>query len=144
MTKLILGRLAEALAALLLMSLVIFILSRVTGDPVALLLGDGATAEDRDQLIAQLQLDRPLWRQYLSFLGNAVSGDFGQSVAAGRRDALELVLDRLPASLSLAGVALGFTLVLGIVMGVLAAITRGGAVDESAPLTVRFANQMNE
>ena len=129
MTKLILGRLAEALAALLLMSLVIFILSRVTGDPVALLLGDGATAEDRDQLIAQLQLDRPLWRQYLSFLGNAVSGDFGQSVAAGRRDALELVLDRLPASLSLAGVALGFTLVLGIVMGVLAAITRGGAVD---------------
>ena len=129
MTRLILGRLAEALAALLLMSLAIFLLSRVTGDPVALLLGDGATAEDRDLLIAQLRLDRPLWEQYLSFLGNALTGDFGQSVAAGRRDALELVLDRLPASLSLAAVALGFTLVTGIAMGVVAAITRGSAVD---------------
>ncbi|SMH38939.1 ABC transporter permease [Maritimibacter sp. HL-12] len=129
MTRLIMGRLAEALAALLLMSLAIFLLSRVTGDPVALLLGDGATAEDRDLLIAQLRLDRPLWEQYISFLGNALTGDFGQSVAAGRRDALELVLDRLPASLSLAGVALGFTLVTGIAMGVLAAITRGSAVD---------------
>ena len=129
MTRLILGRLLEALFALLLMSLVIFFLSRVTGDPVALLLGDGATAEDRDLLIAQLKLDQPLWSQYLNFLGNAVTGDFGQSVAAGRRDALELVLDRLPASLSLAGVALGFTLITGIAMGVLAAVTRGSAVD---------------
>lgn len=129
MTRLIVGRLAEALAALLLMSLVIFLLSRVTGDPVALLLGDGATAEDRDLLISQLRLDRPLWQQYLSFLGNALTGDFGQSVAAGRRDALELVLERLPASLSLAGVALGFTLIVGIAMGVVAAVTRGSAVD---------------
>ncbi len=129
MTRLILGRLLEAFFALLLMSLVIFFLSRVTGDPVALLLGDGATAEDRDLLIAQLKLDQPLWSQYLNFLGNAVTGDFGQSVAAGRRDALELVLDRLPASLSLAGVALGFTLITGIAMGVLAAVTRGSAVD---------------
>ena len=129
MIRLILGRLAEALAALLLMSLVIFLLSRVTGDPVALLLGDGATAEDRDLLIAQLRLDRPLWDQYLSFLGNALTGDFGQSVAAGRRDALELVLSKLPASLSLAAVALGFTLLVGIAMGVLAAVTRGSSVD---------------
>ena len=117
MARHLLGRLAEALVALLLMSLVIFLLSRVTGDPVALLLGDGATAEDRDLLIAQLNLDQPLWRQYLSFIGNALTGDFGQSVAAGRRDALDLVLERLPASLSLAGVALGFTLMVGIANG---------------------------
>ena len=129
MIRLILGRLAEALAALLLMSLAIFLLSRVIGDPVALLLGDGATAEDRDLLIAQLRLDRPLWEQYVSFLGNALTGDFGQSVAAGRRDALELVLERLPASLSLAAAAMGMTLVTGVAMGVLAAVTRGSAVD---------------
>ncbi|MBF9042252.1 ABC transporter permease subunit [Rhodobacterales bacterium HKCCE4037] len=129
MTRLIVGRLAEALAALLLMSLVIFLLSRVTGDPVALLLGDSATVEDRDRLIEQLALDRSLWDQYLTFLGNALTGDFGQSVAAGRRDALDLVLERLPASMSLAAVALCFTLVTGIAMGVLAAITRGSAVD---------------
>lgn len=129
MARKILGRLIEAFIALLLMSLVIFLLSRVTGDPVALLLGDGATAEDRDMLIAQLQLDQPVWRQYLSFLGNALQGDFGQSVSAGRRDALEVVLERLPASMSLAAVALVFTLVVGIAMGVLAAVTRGTWVD---------------
>ena len=125
----ILGRLAEAVIALLLMSLVVFLLSRVTGDPVALLLGDAATAEDKAAMIAELRLDRSLTQQYLSFLGNAVQGDFGQSVTAGRQDALELALSRIPASLSLAGVALGFTLAIGIVLGVIAAVTRGTAID---------------
>lgn len=129
MRRQLLGRLIEACAALLLMSLVIFLLSRFTGDPVALLLSDSATEQDRQALIAQLQLDRPAWRQYLSFLGNALQGDFGRSVTAGREDALELVLSRLPASVSLAGVALGFTLAVGILMGVLAAVTRGTYID---------------
>lgn len=129
MLKHLSGRLAEALVALLLMSLVIFLLSRVIGDPVALLLSDSATEEDRQMLIAQLGLDQPAWRQYLTFLGNALQGDFGQSVTAGREDALHLVLSRLPASLSLAGVALAFTLVVGVLLGVLAAITRGTLVD---------------
>ncbi|PJE26368.1 peptide/nickel transport system permease protein [Pseudooceanicola antarcticus] len=129
MLKHLAGRLAEALVALVLMSLVIFLLSRVIGDPVALLLSDSATEADRQLLIQQLGLDRPMWQQYFTFLGNALQGDFGQSVTAGREDALELVLSRLPASLSLAGVALAFTLVLGILLGVLAAITRGTLAD---------------
>lgn len=125
----LLGRLLEACVALLLMSLVVFLLSRVTGDPVALLLSDSATEEDRQAMIRELQLDRSLWQQYASFIGNAVQGDFGRSVTAGREDALELVLSRLPASISLAAVALGFTLSLGILMGVLAAVTRGTVID---------------
>ncbi|MCA1335853.1 ABC transporter permease [Pseudooceanicola marinus] len=129
MLKHLAGRLAEALVALLLMSLVIFLLSRVIGDPVALLLSDSATEADRQMLIAQLGLDQPGWRQYLTFLGNALKGDFGQSVTAGREDALHLVLSRLPASLSLAGIALLFTLVVGILLGVLAAVTRGTVAD---------------
>lgn len=123
------GRLIEAFIALLLMSLVIFLLSRVIGDPVALLLSDHATEEDRQLLIAQLGLDRPLWAQYFAFVGNALSGDFGQSVGAAREDALQLVLARLPASLTLAGVALAFTVTLGIALGVIAAVTRGRGVD---------------
>lgn len=129
MLKLLAIRLVEAAIALLLMSLVVFLLTRITGDPVALLLSDSATAADRSALIAELQLDRPLWRQYLTYLGNALQGDFGQSVAAGRQDALELVLSRLPASLSLAAVALVFTLSVGIGLGVVAAVTRGTPVD---------------
>jgi peptide/nickel transport system permease protein len=129
MIRPILGRLAEAAVALLLMSLLIFLLSRVTGDPIALLLSDDATEADRLDLIRQLNLDRPLWEQYFSFLGNALQGDFGRSVAGGQEDALKVVLERIPASLSLAGVALTFTLALGIVLGVLASITRGTPAD---------------
>ena len=134
MLRLVVYRFVEALVALLLMSLVIFLLSRVTGDPVALLLSDSATAQDRQMLISELRLDQPLWRQYLSFLGNAARGDFGQSVTAGRQDALDVVLTRVPASLSLAAVALGFTLAIGIMLGVIAAISRGTFIDVAVRL----------
>lgn len=127
--KLIATRLVEAVLALLLMSLVIFFLSRVTGDPVALLLGDNATEADKLAMIAELGLDQPLATQYWHFLSNALQGDFGNSVAAGRKPALELVLSRLPASLSLAAVALSVTLAVGIVLGVLAAMTHGSFAD---------------
>ena len=129
MFKHIAGRLIEAFFALLLMSLLVFVLSRIIGDPVALLLSDGATEEDRQLLILQLGLDRPLWQQYFTFVGNALTGDFGQSTTAGRQDALDLVLTRLPASLSLAGVALAFTVLLGLILGVIASVTRGTPID---------------
>jgi len=127
--KLIASRLIEAAIALLLMSIVIFLLSRVTGDPIALLLGDSAVEEDKQALIRQLGLDRSLVEQYFTFLGNALQGDFGRSVTAGREPALEVVLSRLPASLSLAGVALTFTLAVGIALGVIAAIKHDTAAD---------------
>ncbi len=134
MLRLIGFRLLEVLLALLLMSAVVFLLSRVTGDPVALLLGDGATEADRLTMIAELGFDQPLYVQYWHFLSNALTGDFGQSVTAGREPALELVLERLPASLALAGVALVFTLVTGIGLGVYAAMNRGRAGDLVARL----------
>lgn len=129
MLRQIATRLIEAIFALLLMSLLIFFLSRVIGDPVALLLSDNATAADRDALVQQLGLDQPLMVQYASFLRDALRGDFGTSVTAGQQDALEKVLSRLPASLRLAGVALAMTLVVGILLGVLAAVNRGTALD---------------
>lgn len=134
MLKLIATRIGEALIALLLMSLVIFLLSRLTGDPVALLLSDGATEADKAKLTQDLGLDQPLPIQYLTFLGNALTGDFGRSVTAGSQPALELVLSRLPASLSLAAVALVFTVTIGILFGVLAAIRRNSVVDIAARL----------
>jgi peptide/nickel transport system permease protein len=134
MLKIIVTRVGEALVALLLMSLVIFLLSRLTGDPVALLLGDGATEADKAKLTQDLGLDQPLPIQYLTFLGNALTGDFGTSVTAGSQPALQLVLARLPASLSLAAVALVFTVTIGILFGVLAAIRRNSAVDIAARL----------
>ncbi|WP_196259667.1 ABC transporter permease [Pelagibacterium limicola] len=134
MLKIIATRVIEAFIALLLMSIVIFLLSRLTGDPIALLLGDGATDADKIAMAQELGLDRPLPVQYLNFLGNALTGDFGQSVTAGKQPALDLVLSRLPASLSLAGVALIFTLIIGIVFGVLASVTRNSPIDVAARL----------
>jgi len=80
MQKYILRRFGEMLIVLMLMSVVVFVLSRLTGDPVALLLSDYATDADRQQVIQQLGLDKPLWQQYLQFLINAVQGDLGQSI----------------------------------------------------------------
>lgn len=134
MLKTVATRIVESLIALFLMSLVIFLLSRLTGDPVALLLGDGATEADRQALIAELGLDQSLPVQYFAFIGNALTGDFGRSLQAGAEPALELVLQRLPASLSLAGVALLFTLIVGIIFGVFAAVTRNSPVDVLARL----------
>lgn len=127
-------RTIEALIALLLMSLVIFFLSRVTGDPVALLLGDGATEADKTRLTQELGLDQPMIAQYLTFLGKALTGDFGRSVTAGNQPALELIMARLPASLSLAGVALAFTMVVGILFGVMAAVRHNSIIDFAARL----------
>lgn len=134
MLKIIATRVIEALIALLLMSIVIFLLSRLTGDPIALMLGDGATEADKAALTAELGLDQPLPVQYFTFLTDALSGDFGRSLTAGNQPALDLVLSRLPASLSLAGVALVFTLIAGVLFGVLAAVTRNSPIDIAARL----------
>ncbi len=134
MFKTIAIRVGESAVALLLMSLVIFLLSRVTGDPVALMLGDGATEADRQAMIIDLGLDRSWFEQYFSFIGNALSGDFGRSLTASAEPALHLVWSRLPASLSLAGVALAFTLLVGISLGVLAAVARNSPLDIAARL----------
>lgn len=134
MVNIVVTRVIEALIALVMMSLVIFFLSRLTGDPVALLLGDGATEADKLALIRELGLDQSIFVQYLTFLGNALTGDFGRSVTAGNQPALELILSRLPASLSLAGVALAFTVLLGVLFGVMAALRHNTAVDVLARL----------
>src|SRR5690349_13630850 len=94
----ILRRSADMLIALLLMSMIVFALGRVSGDPVALLLNEYATEQDRTELTRQLGLDKPLTTQYFIFIGNALQGDLGISVAGDRRPATELVVERLPAS----------------------------------------------
>lgn len=133
-TRAILTRAGEALVALLLMSAAIFALGRLTGDPVVLLLGDAATEADRMELTASLGLDRPLLAQYAIFLRDAVHGDLGRSLIGDRQPALDLVLSRLGYSLQLAAVALVFSLLIGIPLGVMAAVRRGRAIDVGARL----------
>jgi peptide/nickel transport system permease protein len=134
MNRYILKRIAEMLVVLLLMSLVVFSLSRLTGDPVSLLLSDYASDEDRARVTAELGLDKPVLQQYLGFLSNALQGNFGQSLMGDQRPAVEMVLERLPASLQLAAIAFVFSLALGIPLGVLAAVKHGTFWDTLARL----------
>lgn len=129
MKRLIAWRLGEALVSLLLMSVVVFFLARLTGDPVALLLGDGATEADRERLVQELGLDRSVVEQYFVFLGNLLQGDLGNSIMGDEGPALKLVFDRLPFSLMLASTSLSLALMIGIPLGVAAAVHRGKPID---------------
>jgi len=94
----------------------VFIATRMIGDPTALLLPVGAGAEQLAALRQALGLDRPLGVQYLAYLSEALRGDFGQSFQHGR-PAMELVLERLPATALLAVAALGLGVGLGLAAG---------------------------
>ena len=121
MKKFIIKRMGLALVSLFLLSVTIFLLMRVTGDPAVLLAEPGASAADLDAIRTQFGLDKPLWWQYVSFIGHLFRGDFGQSFYY-RTDVFELYLSRLPASLLLAGAAMAFSLIIGIPTGIIAAV----------------------
>jgi peptide/nickel transport system permease protein len=126
------ARVGQMALALVAMSAIVFVLGRSTGDPVALLLGDYASEQDRQALVQQLGLGRPLSEQYAIFVRGALRGDLGHSLAGDQRPALELIAERLPASLELACAALLFSLALGVPLGVLSAVYRGTWVDAVA------------
>jgi ABC-type dipeptide/oligopeptide/nickel transport system permease component len=121
MKRFIIKRLGLAIVTLVLLSLTIFLLMRVTGDPAVLLAEPGASQADLDAIRKQFGLDQPLYTQYASFLAHLVRGDFGQSFYY-RTDVFELYLSRLPASLLLATAAMTFSLIIGIPTGIIAAV----------------------
>jgi peptide/nickel transport system permease protein len=111
-------------------SVVVFVMVRaIPGDPAQILLGQAATPEQVQQLRAQLGLDQPLPTQYLLFLRDALTGDLGSSIVTGRPVTTEL-LDRFPATLELALTALIFATVVGIPVGVIAAVRQYSLIDK--------------
>ena len=117
--------------ALAILSVVVFVLARATGDPLHLILPMSATKEEYAEARRYLGLDRPYLEQYLSFVGRAVTGDFGMSLRA-RRPVSELIRERLPNSLSLAAFAMAVSLAIAFPLGVLAAVKKGTALDRTA------------
>lgn len=128
MQQFILKRLAQGVLVLVLSSVLIFVVVRLTGSPVALLLPADATQADIERLTRELGLDRPIHEQYLTFASNIARGDFGNSVRT-KRPVMELIADRLPNSMVLGGLSLALALALGLPLGVLAAVKRGSFVD---------------
>jgi peptide/nickel transport system permease protein len=111
--------------------MVIFLMSRLTGDPVLLMLPDDATHEDVQQLRHALGLDRPLPVQYWVFISKAVRGDFGRSIK-GQMPVIDMIAERLPNSIKLGAVAICFAVLLAFPLGVMAAVKRGTALDTFA------------
>jgi peptide/nickel transport system permease protein len=124
MTRFVLKRCLLALASLFILSVTIFVLIRLTGDPVTLLAAPDARKEDLDALRVQLGLDRVWPVQYLHFVGGALRGDFGTSLYY-RVPAGTLYWQRLPASLQLAAAAMAISLLVGLSVGILAAVNVG-------------------
>jgi peptide/nickel transport system permease protein len=133
MQRYVFKRIFQSLLTLLVLSMLIFIVCRLTGDPVLLMLPDDARSEDVAQLRTALGLERPLPVQYWLFLKSAMQGDFGRSIK-GQVPVLDLIKERLPNSIRLALVALLITVVLAFPLGVMAAVKKGTAIDTLANL----------
>ncbi|MHC1550299.1 ABC transporter permease [Phyllobacterium sp. K27] len=118
------SRLSQALLVMFAMTLIVFIGVNVIGDPVTILVPPDASAEERLRVINSFGLDRPLWEQYLNFLRGVLSGDFGRSYVYNQ-PALEVILQRMPATLELAICALLMAVLIGIPLGLYAGLRPG-------------------
>lgn len=133
MQRYIVNRIFQALVALLFLSVIIFVLARLTGDPVGLLLPPDATKEAEDLLRSSLKLDQSWPVQYWQFIRGASTLDFGRSIKA-RRPVTELILPKMLNSLKLGLAAMAITLLMGVPLGVVAAVKRGTFMDTGANL----------
>lgn len=130
MSSYLLSRTLQAIVTLFVMSLLVFIGLYMVGNPVDVLLSSSATPAERLQVIQSFGLDKPVWEQYLLFLQRALTGDLGNSFIFNQ-PALDLILNRMPATLELAFSALFMALVFGIPLGVYAGLRPNSFVSKS-------------
>jgi len=129
----IIRRLLQTLIVLLVMSALVFTGIYLVGDPISMLASPEATDMQREAIRVSLGLDKPLWMQYLVFIGHAVQGNFGNSFLTGE-PAMRLILERMPATLELACVAMLMSVLIGVPLGILAGL-RPKAVGSRAIMT---------
>ena len=124
MIRFALGKLAEAAIAIWGVVTIVFFVSRVLGDPAVLLLPIGASDAELQALRSSLGLDQPILLQYFTSMGAMLHGDFGTSFQH-MRPALDVVLERMPATASLSAWALALGVLIGAIAGTIAALNRG-------------------
>ena len=130
----IVKRVLGVIPVLLCVSLLVFgFLRAIPGDPALVMLGERATKENINRVREQLGLNKPLYQQYLIFLGNALRGDLGTSIIRQEPVAQQIV-HRFPATLELALAAMTIALIVGIPAGIISAVRRGSWFDTSSML----------
>ena len=133
MRRFIASRLAQTALVVLLSLTAVFGMVRLAGDPVLLFMPMDIQAKDVNEYRQRLGFNDPLIVQYARFMKGALRGDFGESLRY-RRDALGLVLERLPATLLLAGTALTMTVLIAVPLGIVTAVRRDSFVDHAGTL----------
>ncbi len=134
MGRVVVSRMLQAVFAVVIVTLLVFLALNLSGDPVSLLLPHDAPDSQIEAYRHKLGLDRPLTEQYLLFLRNAATGDFGISFHH-RQPALAVILHYFPATAQLAFAAMVIGALISIPLGTLAAVKRGTAVDTVAVAT---------
>ena len=128
----LLARMASAIVVIFgVLCLVFFLIHLVPGDPVEVMLGESAQAADREALRQSLGLDKPLWSQFGTYLGNVLQLDLGTSLHS-KRPIIDILLERLPATAELALSALLVAVLVAFPLGMMAAVKKDSAWDHSA------------
>ncbi|QPC83274.1 ABC transporter permease [Phototrophicus methaneseepsis] len=133
MIRFLVNRLLQAIPTILLVSIVVFLMLHLTpGDPAEIFIGDRqSTPEQLEVIREQMGLNRPLYVQYLDYMWHAVQGDLGNSLNNGR-PVLDEILLRLPSTLELTLAAMLISTVLGIGLGIIAALNHNSFIDTAA------------
>ena len=119
------------LFSLLVVSVIVFVMARVSGDPRTTLLAETASQEQWEAVGRKLGLDKPWPEQYGLFLKDVLRGDFGESISR-REPVIDIIAERLPATLYLGLTAFMFSVIVGVPLGVLSAVKRGTIIDRFA------------
>src|SRR5919197_2931773 len=141
MVTYLMGRMLQTLLSMLVVISIVFVLTRLSGNPVLLLLDVNATERDQEILTRHLGLDRPLPVQYAIYVKNIALGDFGNSVLT-RRPVTEHIWERLPATAELGFVAMALSVLIGVPLGMYSAVHRGTALDTGARIFAVLGQSM--
>lgn len=128
MVRFILRRIGQGILVVLGVTMVVFVATRLVGDPVQVMLPLSATTEQRIAFTHQIGLDRPIGEQFVSFVGDLATLDFGDSLWQ-RRPAMAIVMHHLPITLALIACGLGLAIILAVPLGAFAALRPGGLAD---------------
>ena len=133
MQRFLVRRLLITIVTLFAVSIIIFAMARVSGDPRTMMLGEFYTQERYDLVGQKLGLDKSYFEQYWIFIKDLVRGDFGQSIKENR-PAGDIIWERFVATFELGGAAFLFSIIVGLPLGILSAVRRGGIIDNFSKL----------
>ena len=129
MQRFIFLRVLQSIVALLVISAIVFALARVTGDPVAILLPEDASPKVVEQIRVKWGLDQPIYVQYVKYIGNFLTGDFGEAWAYGGEPITGLIASKLPNTIILAAFAWVVSAAIALPIGVMVAVKKDSVFD---------------